>query len=226
MADNQENVSNIEAGLTESYSKVEHYIVNNKKTVSYIGGGVLGLVLLVIAFFWWKGNREKEAQSKLFYAQQLFEVDSFKLALKGDGAHYGFLKVKDKYSITKAANLCNYYIGVCYLKTGDAKKALDYLKSFSTGDEIAQSQAYRMIGDAYSETGDMKAAIDFYKKAADNLDNESLTPFYLIKAGMALEHEKNVKEAKEMYEKIKENYPNSQAGRQVEAYIARCEAQL
>jgi hypothetical protein len=29
-----------------------------------------------------------------------------------------------------------------------------------------------------------------------------------------------------MYEKLKENYPNSQAGRQVETYIARCEAQL
>jgi tetratricopeptide (TPR) repeat protein len=128
--------------------------------------------------------------------------------------------------MTKAANLCNYYIGVCYLKTGDAKKSLDYLKSFSTGDEVAQSQAYSMIGDAYSETGDMKAAIDFYKKAADNLDNESLTPFYLLKAGMALEHEKNAKEAKEMYEKLKENYPNSLAGRQMETYIARCEAQL
>jgi tetratricopeptide (TPR) repeat protein len=184
------------------------------------------LVILVIGFFWWKGNREKEAQGKMIQAQQWFEVDSFKLALKGDGAHYGFIKVKDKYSMTKASNLCNYYIGVCYLKTGEPKKALDYLKSFSSSEDVAQSQAYEMIGDAYSESGDMKAAIDFYKKAVNNTDNETLTPFYLLKAGMALEHEKNAKEAKEMYEKIKENYPNSQEGRQAEAFIARCEAQL
>ena len=30
MADNQEKVTDIEAGLTESYSKVEHYIMTNK----------------------------------------------------------------------------------------------------------------------------------------------------------------------------------------------------
>ena len=226
MADNQEKTTDLEAGIMHSYSNVEHFILQNKKMVTYVASAVLGVVLLGIAFFWWKGNREKEAQGKMFYAQQLFELDSFKQALKGDGAHYGFLKVKDKYGMTKAANLCDYYIGVCYLKTGEPKKALDYLKSFSTSEEIAQSQAYSLIGDAYSETGDMKSAIDFYKKAADNLDNESLTPFYLLKAGMALEHEKNAKEAKDIYEKLKENYPNSQAGRQAEAYIARCEAQL
>ncbi len=226
MADNQEKGTDLEAGLMNSYSKTEHFIMENKKMVSYVGIGVLVLVLGFLAFNWWKGNREKEAQGKMYQAEQWFEVDSFRLALKGDGAHYGFLKVKDKYGFTKASNLCNYYIGVCYLKTGEPKKALDFLKSFSSSEDVAQSQAYCMTGDAYAETGDMKSAIDFYKKAANNLDNESLTPFYLLKAGMAMEHEKNAKDAKEMYEKIKENYPNSQLGRQADGLIARCEAQL
>jgi tetratricopeptide (TPR) repeat protein len=146
------------------------------------------------------------------------------MALKGDGAHYGLLKIKDKYSFTKASNLCNYYIGICYLKTGEAKKALDYLKSFSTGEDVAQSQAYSLIGDAYSETGDMKAAIDFYKKAADHIDVDGLTPFYLLKEGMALEHEKKYTEAKEVYQKLKFDYPTSPSAREVDANIARCDA--
>jgi tetratricopeptide (TPR) repeat protein len=227
MADNQEKeITNVEASVLNTYSKAEHYIMNNKQTVTYIGAGVLVLVLGVIGFMYWKGNREKDAQSKMYQAQLWFEADSFKLAMNGDAAHFGFKKIKDKYSMTKAANLCNYYLGVCYLRTGDAKQALASLKDFSSKEEMTQGQAYSMIGDAYSETNDMKSAIEYYNKASETVDNELFTPFYLLKAGMAMEHEKNFKDAKVAYQKIKDNYPSSQAGRMAEAYIARCEAQL
>jgi tetratricopeptide (TPR) repeat protein len=128
--------------------------------------------------------------------------------------------------MTKAANLCDYYIGVCYLKTGDAKKAIESLNSFSTSEDLTQSQAYSCLGDAYSETNDMAKAIEYYNKAANNVDNEMFTPFYLLKAAMALEHEKKFADAKAAYEKIKESYPMSQLGRQADGYIARCEAQM
>jgi tetratricopeptide (TPR) repeat protein len=227
MADNQEKgITDVETSVLNTYSKAEHYIMNNKQTVTYIGTGLLVVVLGIIGFMWWKGNREKDAQAKMYQAQLWFEADSFKLAINGDAAHYGFKKIKDKFGMTKASNLCNYYLGVCYLKTGEPKTALEYLKSFSSSEEMAQSQAYSMTGDAYSETNDMKSAIEFYNKAANNIDNDMFTPFYLLKAGMAMEHEKNFKDAKEAYQKIKDKYPASQVGRMAYAYIARCEAQL
>lgn len=67
-----------------------------------------------------------------FRAQQYFQQDSLALALNGDATNPGFLKIMDKYSGTKAANLAHFYAGAIYLKQGDFANAEKHLKDFST----------------------------------------------------------------------------------------------
>src|SRR5690349_7073488 len=48
----------------------------------------------------YKAPNEEKASDAMWKAENLFRVDSFSLALKGDGINAGFLKVIDKYGST------------------------------------------------------------------------------------------------------------------------------
>jgi hypothetical protein len=59
--------------------------------------------------------------------------------------------VQKKYSFTKAANLANYYIGICDRNKKDYKNAIDYLSSYSASDQILGAAKLNLIGDAYTD---------------------------------------------------------------------------
>ena len=49
----------------------------------------------------------------------------------------------------------------------------------------------------------------------------ALAPFYLMRAGAAYEMNKQPEEAKKIYKRIRDDYPQSNAARDVEKYLAR-----
>ncbi|OWY24448.1 tetratricopeptide repeat protein [Sphingobacteriales bacterium UPWRP_1] len=217
-----------EIDLRESYSKAEHFIHDNRNRILL----VVGVVALVLALFFGFNNiylpgQEKSAQADMFVAQQYFKKDSFNLALNGDGNNPGFLQIIDDYSgMTNAANLSNYYAGICYLNLGKFDEAVKYLSKFSSDDPLIGAIAYGALGDAYSELGKMDKAIDNYEKAANTSKDEFSAPLNLMKAGLAMETQGNYKGAKGLYEEIKKSYPESQQGREIDKYIARAESKL
>jgi tetratricopeptide (TPR) repeat protein len=212
--------------ITDVWHKIEYWFEDNKQQVA-IGGGVLAIVIVAVVYVFakWIPDRNLKAQREMFTAEMAFARDSFDVALNGNGLTKGFLEIKKKYSFTKAANLSDYYIGICYLNKKDYKNAVEYLNSFSTSDPILGAAKLNLIGDAYSEQNKTDDAISYYKKAADFSDNEQYTPFYLLKLGMYYEVQKKYNDAKEAYNKIKDKYPNSQEGRQVDKYLARVNAE-
>ncbi len=228
MADekNKNAGTEIEGAILSTYSKTEHFIHDNRKMLSYVLIGAIVLVLGVIGFKYYQKGREEDAQKRMFWAQQQLELDSFKQALNGDGMNYGFIKVKEKFGMTKAANLCNYYMGICYLNTGDYKKAISSLEDFSTSNDVIEGYKLCMIGDANMELNNVEEGLKYYKKAAENTTNEFAAPYFIMKAGNAYEHSKKYADAKAMYMKIKDNFVSSQQFRSIDAYIARCEANL
>ena len=206
---------------TDFFTKAEDFFEENKKAISYGTSALLVLIIVVVYInnFYLPG-RENEAQSQIFKAQQYFEMDSFRLALVGDGNYDGFLDIMDEYSWTKASNLSKYYAGVCYLRLGDYENAITYLGKFSTSEPIVGAMAMGAMGDAYSETGEMDKAVSHYKQAAKKANNEVLSPYYLFKAAMGLKVKGNNKDALELFKKIKSEYPDSNEGRDMEKYIA------
>jgi tetratricopeptide (TPR) repeat protein len=212
--------------ITDVWHKTENWFEENKQKVA-VGGGVLAVLIVASVFIFakWLPDRNLKAQRDMFNAEMAFARDSFDVALNGSGVNKGFLDIQKKYSFTKAANLANYYIGVCYLNKKDYKNAVDYLGSFSTSDPILGAAKLNLIGDAYADQNKSDDALSYYRKAADFSDNEQYTPFYLLKLGMYYETLKKNTEAKEAYTKIKDKYPNTQEGREVEKYLARVNAQ-
>jgi len=203
-------------------SKTEQYIENNRNLLSAIVGGI---VLIILAYFGYHRlylePREQEATSQIFVAERYFEQDSLKLALNGDGQYPGFLDIIDDYGMTKTGNLANYYAGVSYLKLGEYEKAIDYLNEFKGDGNIVEVWAIGKIGDAYMELGEMEKALDYYTKAANEIDNNFSSPHFLMKAGQTSELLGNNQKALELYERIKNDYPQSKENRNIERYIAR-----
>lgn len=212
--------------LSQAKVTAEHFLEKNQKLVIGILGGV---ILVVGGYFFYKymiiEPRQKEAVEQMFQAQIQFEKDSFDLALNNPGGGYGgFLEIIDQYGGTEAANSAQYYAGICYLNLGNIEEAIHYLEDFAPGDDLMASMKQGALGDAYAEQNDMDKALDYYQKAASTESNDLITPYYLMKLGQLSELQGKTDEARKAFERIRDEYPNSEEGTEVEKYLIRLDA--
>ena len=197
----------------------------NPKLVLYALGGIAAIV---VGWLLYKnlivGPQQKEAEAAMWQAEQQFGRDSFQLALDNPGGGYeGFVALADKYSATKAGNLCNYYAALCNLHTGNFDNAIQYMEKFDCTGDVLPAVKYGVLGDCYSEKQDFGKALDFYEKAADVAKVDIIAMYYLKKLGMLNEHQGNKDKALKAYERIYRDYPNPQVAewRDIEKYIYR-----
>jgi tetratricopeptide (TPR) repeat protein len=218
-----DNLQELESALT----KTERFIEENQKPITY---AVVAVIVVVIAFLginkFYLQPRQQEAQSQMFMAEMYFERDSFNLAINGDGNYLGFLDIIDDYGMTKAANLAKYYTGISYLRLGQFDEALDYLNSFKTNDLLLGPISEGAKGDARLEMGDTSAALRHYRKAYSMNENELTSPVYMLKAAKVHESLGNLQEALGLYREIKEKFPESAEGQDVDKFIARVQIKL
>ncbi|MBI3143608.1 MAG: tetratricopeptide repeat protein [Bacteroidetes bacterium] len=209
-------------------------IEKHQKTLSIIGGALVGITLLYVGYTrLYLEPAEEKALGNMFYAESYFGKDSFELALNGNPSFMGFEEVASKYGLTKAGKLAKYYAGICHLKLGaegDSTKsqehyeaAADYLSSFGSGSTMLQPMGLGAAGDAYSELGEYEKAAKYYSQAADASDNEFTTPMYLKKAGQVYEHLGKYDQAVAAYTLIKEKYASTSIGSQIDKYISRAQ---
>ena len=222
MAKDKDGVENKLEGIESALTRTEHYIEENRKSLSIIAGAIVVAVLLYFAFNrFYMQPKEKNAQRQMYVAEQYFEKDSFNLALKGDGNYPGFLTIIDEFGLTDASNLSHYYAGICYKNLGNYKDAIEHLRKFDSSDKIISSEALGAIGDCYADLGENDQAVKYYKKAANNNKNDFTTPLYLMRAGILLEEMNNFKDALKIYQRIEEEYNGTKEGHDIEKYIAR-----
>jgi len=206
--------------VENALSRTEQYIEENQKSLSII---ILAIVVVVGGYLGYRKfylePTNREAQSAMYVSEQYFEKDSFKLALNGDGANYGFLDIIDEYGITRAANLARYYAGICYMRTGQYEDAVENLEKFDAEDIMIATVALGAIGDCYVELNEYEKAASFYLKAGQRKKNAFASPIYLRKAGMVFEELKKYDKALKAYETIKNDYPASEEGKAIEKYI-------
>lgn len=169
--------------------------------------------------------QEEEASTELAKSQTLFNAQQFDQALKG------FEKIQANYGSTKAGNLANLYIALCYAHAAKPNwaKALEYAKQFSTANDQEISPASQMaLGDIYANNNQNDQAVESFKKAAELADkqasenvNLSIAPLALRKAGIILESAGKKQEALAIYQNIKKKYVNSPVYQDIDKYIER-----
>jgi tetratricopeptide (TPR) repeat protein len=214
---NPQGIKNVEQTLT----RTEHYLEENYKPLLI----TLGVIVVLVGLFWlgkiYLNKRNEEAQSQMYMAERYLEMDSLKLALNGDGNYLGFIDIASEYKFTSSGNLALYSAGICYLHLGQYQDAIDLLNKYSKKDKLIGSLAIGATGDAYVELGDLKTGVSKYIEAADFASNSFNTPIFLMKAGEIYEQDGNYTEALKVYQRIQDNYPESNEGLSIDKYIAR-----
>ena len=215
--------------LDESASKTEAWVQQNQNYILGVIGAVAIGVLAYLGYHQFiQKPKEAAAANELFYPQQYFdqalasetERDSlFTLALNGAEGKYGFLDIIEEYSGTKAANLAEYSAGMTYLNLQQYSEAIAHLENFSSDDDIMGAMAKGGIGDAFSQLNQLDDALGYYEKAIAHSDNEFTAPRFLYKAGILAMEMGQKDKAKGYFERIKEEYTDSQEGNNIDALI-------
>ncbi|MFY0604162.1 MAG: tetratricopeptide repeat protein [Flavobacteriaceae bacterium] len=228
--DMQSTTAEVFNTLDETASKSEQWIEKNSKPLFY------GLTLVAVVILGFLGYNkyiaepaEIKASDDLAFPRKYYEaaslagkdVDSLlNLALEGANGKYGFVDIATVHSGTKAGNLANYYAGLTYLQLKDYKNAIKYLDEFSSDDEALGPIATGNIGDAFSDLDQEDKALEYYEKAANKAANEFTTPMYLFKAGTVAMNLKKFDKALSLFTQIKEKYPTSTQGKDIDKYIS------
>lgn len=214
------------AHLSEEVNPLEKLESSWNKYGKQASYALIIVILALAGYFAYKNfvsaPNEAKASESMFRAEEYFRMDSLHLALNGDNVNPGFLKIISKYGGTKSAKLAGFYAGACYLELGDFNNAVKYLKDYSTSAEQVQVRAFGLLGDAYSELNKKDEAVEQYKKAGTFSEKDELfSPKYLFRAGYLYESMGKTKEAIEMYQLVKDKYPGSQEGYEIDKYLAR-----
>jgi len=207
----------------EIVSRSEKFIENNKKNITY------GLIALAVAIGAVMGYNQlyripnnNNAAVALFKGQFYFEMDSFYLAVNGNGFDFdGFDQISKQYSGTKSGNLAKAYAGICYYKLGDMESAIHFLKSFKSKEDNIAPAIIGRIGDCFVEMGDVEQGITYFERAASKANNDLLSPIFLKKAGIAYEHLKQYEHAIKAYTTIKEKHAASIEAMDIDKDIVR-----
>lgn len=208
--------------VVEAVSKTEKFFNENGKIIAGIAAGIV--VAAIAVFCWFKFAYQPaaaEAEGQMALAEQNFRNADYELALNGDGNVLGFTQIIDEYG-SKAGKAVYFYAGVCELQLGNFESAINYLESYKGKDAILAARATACIGDAYVGLENYAKALGYFEKAAATADN-MFAAGYLLKAGMVAEKLGEAQKALGFYETIKDQYPQSMEGYDIDKYIARIE---
>ena len=228
--DMQSTTAEVFNTLDDTASKSEQWIEKNSKPLFY---GLVIVIVLILGFLGYNKYviepQETAASNELSFPRKHFneantaagsDIDSLlQLGLDGVDNKFGFLDISEQYNGTKAANIANYYAGVSYLKMKEYQKAIEYLSKFNSDDELLGPTALGAIGDAFADIDQAEDALDYYEKAANKKDNEFTTPLFLFKAGRTAMDLGQFSKAEKIFTKIKENYPSTDPGKDIDKYI-------
>lgn len=211
--------------IGQVYTSTELFYEKNKKAISI---GITALLVVVAGFFGYKRfisePRAQEARDLMWKAQYYFEVDSLDKAIDGDGNHYGFAYIADKYGSTSAGDLAKFYLGVCYHQKGDFETALAYYKASSPDDDVLSVMAVGNQGDVLVELGRTAEALERFVKAADMRKSDHTTPMFLMKAGVLYRQQGDWKNAAKVYGRVVKDYPTSPDNATAKKYAAEATA--
>ena len=164
----------------------------------------------------------KAASEAIFKAQNHFAAQEYDKALNGDEqGNMGFIQIIDEFSGTPSANVANAYAVLALAQSGRYEESIPYLKAFDGDDKMVAPGVLSALGNCYANTGDLSAAVSKFIEAAKAADNNTISPYCLLQAGLIYEKQGKKNDALKVYTEIKEKYYASLQAMDIDKYINR-----
>lgn len=209
--------------LDVQLSRSEAFIEKNLKAILI----VLGVVVVVaVGLFLWRNyaqSREAKAQAAIAVCQQAFAQGNYALALDGDSiSQQGFNGIIREYGSTKTGSLARLYAALCYANLGQYEEAITQFEKFGgKGDQMVSPAAKGALANCYAEIGETEKAAGLFLKAAKEADNNAVSPWALIQAGILYESLGQTDKALDAYQQVKDKYYRSALSADIDKYIER-----
>ena len=209
--------------LEQALSKSEQFFENNKKTIF---GCLIAIIVIIAGGMLYHAKvaqpRQIKAAEAIFPGETYFINGEYSIALNGDAYGFeGFAELSKQYKNTKAGKLAGLYAGLCYAQLDSMEVAQKYLEKFSGKDQMVAPSALGALANCYATAGEYTKAIATFEKAAKKADNNLLSPYYYLQAGIIYESIDKPAQALKLYKMIKTQFPESNEALEIDKYIAR-----
>jgi tetratricopeptide (TPR) repeat protein len=209
--------------VEEVVGKSEAFINKYKKQIL---AAIAAIVVIVAGTILYQDYvvepKAKAASAAIFQAQKYFAAQEFDKALNGDEqGNMGLIQVIDEFGGTPTANVANAYAGLALAQTGRYEEAIPYLKAFDGDDNMVAPGVLSALGNCYANTGDLSAAVSKFIEAAKAADNNTISPYCLLQAGIIYEKQGKKEDALKVYTEIKEKYYASMQAMDIDKFINR-----
>jgi len=208
------------------YAKAWDFFAENRMLVYGILAGLVVVVLAIVGYVLLQQQRAAEGQELLGSIVSVYEADDYENALNGTETAPGLLEIAEEYGGTDAGNLAHFYAADALFRLGRYDEALEHFEAFDKGEHLVGASAYAGEAAIYEQRGEFERAGDLFRRAALTFENAITTPQYLLNAGQAYEKASAYAEAREVYQRIKEDFPESNLASGMDFYLARVEAKL
>ena len=193
--------------LVTFYVKASAWLEKNTK---YIIAGVLIVLLTIAAGMYFSSSSKKaEAGASVEYDKALraYKAQDYQDAI------LLFSSIVDNYGGTISGKLSYLYLANSYFKTSDYENALNNYKKFASKykkNDMLLSFAMGSIGSSYEQMEKYQQAAEQYSKTVTKFPDSIQAPHYLFRAARCYSLIGNNKEAQVVYQRLIEEYPDSQ----------------
>jgi hypothetical protein len=208
----------------------------NQRALLYLAGGLLAIALIVYGIFFYRSNREEDAQQSLATAIETFDAQvgdvpagqqqptgpRFKTEPeKTAAAEKQFKDVQAKYSGSDAADVAGLYLARIAAARGDTKTARPLLETFIKDHkdhilvDAARFSLYQMRiegGEAAQVAIELNAELS---KAEPALPGDSL----LVLLAQAYETQGDAAKSREAYRRITNEFPESPYASEAQRHV-------
>ena len=219
----EQNTQPTAANVGEVVGKSEAFINKYKVQITVAIAAIVVIIAGSILYNDFVAEpRIKAASEAIFQAQNHFAAQEYDKALNGDEqGNMGFIQIIDEFSGTPTANVANAYAGLALAQSGRYEEAIPYLKAFDGDDKMVAPGVLSALGNCYANTGDLSAAVSKFIEAAKAADNNTISPYCLLQAGLIYEKQGKKNDALKVYTEIKEKYYASLQAMDIDKYINR-----
>jgi tetratricopeptide (TPR) repeat protein len=192
--------------------------------------GAILIIVIAVAYFYVNQQKveNENAGIELSRVMQIFSEGSYLEAIEGrQGTNIiGLKKIVEEYGSTENGESAKIFLANAYSYLGNYEDAFKYYDDYGGSIQVYKASAMAGMAGYYSSKEEYKRAADLYKSASSVFDLNAQNPDYLLNAAINYLNSGDGKEAKVLLEKIKEDYTTSNAGKQVDRYLALVNSQV
>ncbi|MGE5436438.1 MAG: tetratricopeptide repeat protein [Syntrophothermus sp.] len=207
--------------LVTTYYKSIEFFENNKQKIALYAGILAVVVVGIIFYVNYRNDQNEKANLELSRVIPLYDAGSYLEAIEGRKGTkvLGLKKIVEEYGNYEYGEVAKIYLANAYNMLGKFDEALKYYEDYSGSNDIYKATSKAGQAGYYANKKEWEKAANLFMDAANISKENVLNAEYLLNAGIYYKEAGNLDEAKEIFKKVKKDYSNSMAAREVDRYL-------